>query len=55
MASTAPFHEAEPDIPQAVKDAVEAVRQGIVDGTIDVWQACQWHRIYLPLVLRKAP
>ncbi len=51
----APFHEADPYIPQAVKDAVEAVRQGILSGTIDVWQPCGLHRIYLPVVLRGGP
>jgi basic membrane protein A len=48
----APFHEADPYIPQAVKDAVEAVRQGIVSGAIDVWKPYGLHRIYLPAVLR---
>lgn len=51
----APYHEAGASIPQAVKDAVEAVRQGILDGTIDVWQSCALRRLCLPLVLNNGP
>lgn len=36
----APYHEAEASIPQALKDAVQAARQGILDGTIDPRQPC---------------
>ena len=31
----APFHEYEDEVPQAVKDEMEGVRQGIIEGTID--------------------
>jgi arabinogalactan oligomer/maltooligosaccharide transport system substrate-binding protein len=48
----APYHEADPSIPQAVKDAVEEVRLGILDGSIDPWQPCTWRQVYLPLVAR---
>ncbi len=51
----APYHEAEASIPQAVRDAVESVRQGILDGTIDVWQPCALRRICLPLVMKNGP
>ena len=50
----APFHEADPSIPQVVKDAVEAVRQGILSGSIDVWQTCAGYRILLPVVERNS-
>jgi basic membrane lipoprotein Med (substrate-binding protein (PBP1-ABC) superfamily) len=36
----APYHETDPFIPQAVKDAVEAVRQGLRDGIINPWKVC---------------
>ena len=36
----APFHQADASIPQAVKDAVEVARQGILDGSIDPWRPC---------------
>jgi basic membrane protein A and related proteins len=36
----APYHETEASIPQAVKHAVEAARQGIINGTIDPWKPC---------------
>lgn len=51
----APYHEADPSIPQAVKDAVLAVQQGILTGAIDVWQPCDRYRTHLPLVLRGGP
>jgi len=31
----APFHEHEGEVPQAVRDELEEVRQGIIEGTID--------------------
>jgi len=46
------FHEADAAVPQPVRAALEAVRQGILDGSINVWASCRSHRIYLPLVLR---
>lgn len=48
----APFHEADAAVPQPVRDALEAVRQGIVDGSVDVWASCQIERVYLPVVVR---
>jgi basic membrane protein A len=45
----APFHDAETSIPQSVKDDVDAVRQGIIDGTTDVNFS---GRLYLPIVLK---
>ena len=36
----APFHDYDDEVPQAVKDELEAVRQGIIEGTIDTgWPA----------------
>ncbi len=32
----APFHEFEDDVPQDVKDALDEIRQGIIDGSISV-------------------
>jgi len=37
----APYHETDPLIPQAVKDQVEVVRQGIISGTVDPWYTCR--------------
>jgi len=48
----APFHEADAAVPQSVRDTLAAVRQGILDSTIDVWASCQIHQIYLPVVVR---
>lgn len=45
----APFHDADPSIPQSVRDSVDAVRQGIINGTIDVDSS---GRLYLPIVLK---
>jgi basic membrane protein A len=36
----APFHEAAPSVPQSVQDELEAARQGIISGTIDVNTPC---------------
>ncbi len=36
----APFHEAETAVPQSVRDALADVRQGIIDGVIDVNDPC---------------
>ncbi len=46
----APFHEADPYVPQSVRDALASVEQGIVDGSIDVNRNCYY--VYLPLVKR---
>jgi basic membrane protein A len=32
----APFHDFEDAVPQALKDEIEAIRQGIIDGSIDI-------------------
>ena len=37
----APFHETDGDIPQAVKDELAAIEQGIINGTIDIDYPCQ--------------
>ncbi len=36
----APYHEAEPDVPQSVRDALETARQGIISGALDVNTPC---------------
>jgi basic membrane lipoprotein Med (substrate-binding protein (PBP1-ABC) superfamily) len=47
----APFHEADPWVPQTVRDALDDVTQGIIDGSIAVSDPCRAH-IYLPVVTR---
>jgi basic membrane protein A len=47
----APYHEADPFVPQSVRDALDDVTQGIIDGSIDVNDPCRAH-IYLPVVTR---
>ena len=32
----APFHDFEDQVPQELKDQLETIRQGIIDGTIEV-------------------
>jgi basic membrane lipoprotein Med (substrate-binding protein (PBP1-ABC) superfamily)/ABC-type branched-subunit amino acid transport system substrate-binding protein len=49
----APFHEADVEIPQAVRDQLQMVEQGIVDGSIDVGEDCR-EALYLPLIVRNA-
>lgn len=39
----APFHETESSIPQEVKDELNAVKQGIIDGNINIDTPCPWH------------
>jgi basic membrane lipoprotein Med (substrate-binding protein (PBP1-ABC) superfamily) len=46
----APFHEADPYVPQSVRDALSSVKQGIIDGSIDVSKGCYF--AHLPLVNR---
>ncbi|MGD2158776.1 MAG: BMP family ABC transporter substrate-binding protein [Anaerolineales bacterium] len=46
----APFHEADPFVSQTVRDALEDVTQGIIDGEIAVSDPCSSTRIYLPVV-----
>ncbi len=47
----APFHETDPFVSQDVRDEIDQVRQGIIDGTIDIHDDCRFY-IYLPLILR---
>jgi basic membrane protein A len=44
----APYHEADPLIPADVKAAVESARLGILAGTIDPFELCPSHFLYLP-------
>ena len=48
----APFHEADPFVSQDVRDALDQVRQGIIDGTIDIDDICRNQYVYLPLILK---
>jgi basic membrane lipoprotein Med (substrate-binding protein (PBP1-ABC) superfamily) len=50
----APFHETDPFVPQSVRDALDVVEQGIVDGTIDVYAPCVTYYIHLPLIARNS-
>lgn len=43
----APFHETDPLIPQAVKDQLEVVQQGIISGTVDPWYTCRVFNRYV--------
>jgi peptide/nickel transport system substrate-binding protein len=45
----APFHGADPSVPQSVRDAIDAAKQGLGAGTIDVHDDCRVY-LYLPLV-----
>ena len=47
----APFHGADPSVPQSVRTAINAARQGIVNGTIDVNEDCRTY-LYLPLITK---
>jgi basic membrane protein A len=47
----APFHEADPYIPQSVKDTLHTVKQAIISGTIDINDDCRSY-LFLPLALR---
>lgn len=46
----APFHEADPDVSPSVRSAIEAARQGLIAGTIDVHCNCRMVYVYLPLI-----
>jgi len=46
----APFHEVDPDVSQSVRDALNNVEQGIINGTIDVNDSCRDY-IYLPMIM----
>ena len=45
----APFHEADPSVPQAVRNELESVEQGIANKTIDVNGPCP-SKVYLPFI-----
>ena len=47
----APFHDADPYVSQSVRDTLQDVEQGIIDGTIDVQHPCRSF-VYLPLTIR---
>ena len=48
----AQFHEADPYVPQSVRDHLDSVEQGIVNGSIDIHNDCRgFYYIYLPLTL----
>ncbi len=47
----APFHEADPFVPQSVRDALGTVKQGIIRGIIDPNGLCPTY-IYLPLTMK---
>jgi basic membrane lipoprotein Med (substrate-binding protein (PBP1-ABC) superfamily) len=51
----APFHEADPSVPQNVRNALDQASQGIIDGSIDVNDPCEaaW-RCYLPIIVSGA-
>jgi basic membrane protein A len=46
----APFHEADPSVSQGVKDHLDWVTQGIIDGVIHVEGPCP-SRLFLPLAI----
>ena len=45
----APFHDSDPSIPQAARDALAEVQMGILNGSIDVWAPYQSARVFLPV------
>ena len=49
----APFHDADPFVPQAVRDQLDLVSTGIVSGTIDINDDCRTVtlHIFLPLLV----
>jgi peptide/nickel transport system substrate-binding protein len=47
----APFHGADAAIPPSAKNAIEAARLGIINGTLDVNDDCREY-LYLPLIRR---
>jgi basic membrane protein A len=47
----APFHEADPFVSQSVRNALDNVEQGIINGTIDVNDPCRDY-IYLPMIMQ---
>ena len=47
----APFHEADPYIPQSVRDQLASIEQGIINGTINIQNCRGFYFICLPLTL----
>jgi basic membrane lipoprotein Med (substrate-binding protein (PBP1-ABC) superfamily) len=47
-----PFHDAEPYIPQSVRDQLATIEQGIINGTINVRDCTGFCYSFLPLTLR---
>jgi basic membrane protein A len=47
----APYHEADPFVSQDVRDEIDQIRQGIINGTIDIHDGCRFY-VYLPLVIK---
>ncbi len=48
----APFHEADVFVSPAVRNVLENVAQGIINGSININDPCFDEKIYLPLVVR---
>jgi basic membrane protein A len=49
----APFHEADPFVPQSVRDQLDLVEQGIISGTIDIADDCRGlYYLFLPLTMQ---
>ena len=44
----APFHETDAFVPVSVRTAIDAAKQGIINGLIDVNEDCRYY-VYLPL------
>jgi basic membrane protein A and related proteins len=45
----APFHGADPSVPQSARNAIAVARQGIINGTLDVNDDCREY-VYLPVM-----
>jgi len=49
----APFHEADPFVPQSVRDQLDLVEQGIINGSLDITDDCRGlYYLFLPLTLQ---
>jgi basic membrane protein A len=48
----APFHEADAAVSQDMRDALAQVKQGIIDGSVDIDDPCDPFRVFLPIVVR---
>ncbi len=47
----APFHEADPMVPQPVRDALDTARVGLISGSVNVEDGCRTY-LYLPQINR---